>query len=44
MLALINANPGLFAGLGHYIAAAVVILASSSPGAHEEGTLKYRAV
>jgi hypothetical protein len=43
MLALINANPGLFAGLGLYIATAAVILASSSPGAHEEETLDRRA-
>ena len=43
MLALINANPGLFAGLGLYIATAAVILASCSPGARAEETLDRRA-
>jgi hypothetical protein len=43
MLELINANAGLFAGLGLYIAAAAVILASSSRDADDEGTPDCRA-
>jgi hypothetical protein len=43
MLELINANPGLFAGLGLYIATAAVILASSSPDANDEETPECRA-
>ncbi len=43
MLALINANSGLFAGLGLYIATAAVILASPSLKADDEETLDCRA-
>ena len=38
MLELINANPGLVAGLVLYIATAAVILASPSPDADGEET------
>jgi hypothetical protein len=43
MLELINANAGLFAGLGLYIATAAVILASSSPVADDEEMPDCRA-
>jgi len=39
MLELISANPGVFAGLGLYIATAAVILASRSPEADDDDTL-----
>ena len=39
MIELIKDNPGLFAGLGLYIATAVLILASRNPNADDEEAL-----
>lgn len=39
MIELINENPGLFAGLGLYLATAVLILASRSPEVDNDETL-----
>lgn len=39
MIELIKENPGLFAGLGLYIATAVFILASRNPEADDDEAL-----